>query len=409
MQKTLERIANYSEKGQELTKNIQVIAKDNLPPRRFKGEELRELVGVASLSTLYMAEKEGRLPLPDLDHNNRRIGATLDQVLSMQEYFNTRPWRADRESAVTLSFTNFKGGCWKTMTSWYAGSYYANRGFRVLLVDLDPQASLTLNCGILPDFETSHEQSLGPYILEEEGFPIDKVGDVVRDTYLSNMKIIPSSLELAGVEYVLASSIVEARLRADMDGIVYSFNRVKSAIDQIKQDFDIVILDGTPSLGLLPMNIIFASDAVIVPTPTEITDFCSTLSFCDLYYGQAKLLFDRFGDNFNMPEMMFLPTRFSPSEKTATLGSEFVLKQIRETFGHACFKSVIKKHDSVVSNLTLLRRTVFDINPGGGGIGREPRKKAIVNFSAVFEEILENLVYPRWPSKKVLLEDRGIY
>ena len=327
----------------------------------------------------------------------------------MQEYFNTRPWRADTESAVTLSFTNFKGGCWKTMTSWYAGSYYANKGFRVLLVDLDPQASLTLNCGILPDFETSYEDSLGPYIVEEEGFPAEDVSRIIRDTCLSNMKIIPSSLELAGVEYVLANAIVEARLRRDSTGIVYNFNRVKNVIDQIKQDFDIVILDGTPSLGLLPINIIFASDAVVVPTPTEITDFCSTLSFCELYYGQTKRLIDDFGEHFNIPGMMFLPTRFSPSEKTATLGSEFILKQIKETFGSACFKSVIKKHDSVVSNLTLLRRTVFDINPGGGGIGREARKKAILNFSAVFEEVLENVVYPRWPSKKALLEEKGIY
>jgi chromosome partitioning protein len=110
-----------------------------------------------------------------------------------------------------------------------------------------------------------------------------------------------------------------------------------------------------------------------------------------------------------MPEMVFLPTRFSPSEKTATLGSEFVLNQIRETFGASCMKSVIKKHESVVSNLSLLRRTVFDINAGDGGVSREARKKAILNFSSVFDEVLERLVYPRWPSHKALLEDKGIY
>ncbi len=80
-------------------------------------------------------------------NTHRRLGATLEQILVMQEYFDTLPWRRDDEEPVVMSFTNFKGGCWKTTTSWYAGSYYANLGYRVLFVDLDPQASLTLNCG----------------------------------------------------------------------------------------------------------------------------------------------------------------------------------------------------------------------------------------------------------------------
>jgi chromosome partitioning protein len=409
VESTLNKMETYLDVGHRLTSSIQELSREKMSPRRFKGEELRELVKVSSLSTLYMAEKEGRLPGPDLDHNNRRIGATLPQVLQMQEYFGTQPWRAEIEEPVVLSFTNFKGGCWKTTTSWYAGAYYANMGFRVLFVDLDPQASLTLNCGLLPDFETSHRQSLGPFILEEEGYPVESTGSVVRKTYLENMDLIPSTLELAGVEYSLANAVVDARHRGDAEGMFACFQRVRDAISVIKDDYDIIILDGTPSLGLLPLNIIFSSDAVIVPVPTEITDFCSTLSFCDLYREQAETLGSFFGDALQMPEMVFLPTRFSPSEKTATLGSEFVLNQIRETFGASCMKSVIKKHESVVSNLSLLRRTVFDINAGDGGVSREARKKAILNFSSVFDEVLERLVYPRWPSHKALLEDKGIY
>lgn len=409
VESTLNKMGSYLETGHRLTSSIQELSRDKMAPRRYKGEELRELAGVSSLSTLYMAEKEGRLPGPDLDHNNRRMGATLDQVAQMQGYFGTQPWRADIEDPVVLSFTNFKGGCWKTTTSWYAGSYYANLGFRVLFVDLDPQASLTLNCGLLPDFETSHRQSLGPFILEEEGFPVENTMSVVRPTYLDNMQLIPSTLELAGVEYSLANAVVAARHRGDNEGMFACFQRVRDAISAVKHNYDIIILDGTPSLGLLPLNIIFSSDAVIVPVPTEITDFCSTLSFCDLYREQAETLGSFFGDSLQMPEMVFLPTRFSPSEKTATLGSEFVLNQIRETFGASCMKSVIKKHESVVSNLSLLRRTVFDINAGDGGVSREARKKAILNFSSVFDEVLERLVYPRWPSHKAFLEDKGIY
>jgi chromosome partitioning protein len=396
--------------GHTLIREIKRIAEDQMPPRRFKGAELSELVG-ASLSTIYMAEKEGRLPPPDLDVNtHRRLGATLEQILVMQEYFDTLPWRRDDEDPVVMSFTNFKGGCWKTTTSWYAGSYYANLGYRVLFVDLDPQASLTLNCGILPDFETSHEQSLGPYILEEEGYPPEWASNVIRDTHISNLKIIPSTLQLAGVEYALSNAIMEARnSQNSYSRMMHWFQRVRDVIGQVKQNFDIVIMDGTPSLGLLPLNIIFASDTVIVPVPTEITDFASTLSFGDLYKEQSEALFEVFGEEIMLPDMLFLPTRFSASEKNATLGSEFVLKQIQKTFGADCMQSVIKKHEAVVSNLSLMRRTVFDVNAGDANVNRESRKRAMANFKTVFDEILERAVYPRWASKKAVLEEKGIY
>ena len=72
-------------------------------------------------------------------------------------------------------------------------------------------------------------------------------------------------------------------------------------------------------------------------------------------------------------------------------------------------QSVIKKHEAVVSNLSLMRRTVFDINPTDGNVNRDARKRAMSNFETVFDEILERAVYPHWPSKKAMLEVRGIY
>jgi chromosome partitioning protein len=404
------RLDEYLDNGHKLIRNIKDISEHEMPARRYKGKELEDLVGV-NLSRIYIAEKDKRLPTPEVDPvTKRRLGSSMEQVLQMQEYFGTKPCRENSDTPVVISFTNFKGGCWKTTTSWYAGSYYANLGYRVLFVDLDPQASLTLNCGILPDFETSHEQSLGPFLLEEEGFPEQWVKNVVRDTYRPNMKIIPSTLQLAGVEYALSSAIVESRnTPGSINKKLHWFHRVRDCLHEIQNDFDIIIVDGTPSLGLLPLNIVFAANAVIVPVPTEITDFASTLSFCDLYKEQAEILNTVFGKDLALPDMLFLPTRFSPSSKSATLGSEFVLSQIRKTFGSDCLQSVIKKHDSVVSNLSLMRRTAFDINAGDGNVSREARKKAIANFEKVFNEILERVVFPRWPSRKSMLEEQGIY
>lgn len=369
-----------------------------MPPRRFRGRETEQLVGMTQ-QAIYKAQREGRLPPPDLDQNGRRLRPRHQQILEMQNYFDTSPHCTDEEEAVVLSFTNFKGGCWKTTTSWYAGSYYAMRGFRVLFIDVDPQASLTTNCGLMPDIDTSHEQSIGPYIMEEEGFPGEWIANAVRDTHLENMKIIPSTLALAGVEYDLTNTIVEARESGSIDRLLGCFHKIRDVIQVLKKDYDIIIMDGTPSLGLLPLNIVFASDTVIVPVPTESNDFASTLTFCDLYHESGSTILNHFGDDIALPKMLYLPTRFSASEKNATSGSSMVLSQIRATFGEDCLDEVIRKHEAVVSNLTLMRRTAFDINASDAGLKTETLNRATSNFSAVFDEILDKAVFPHWPSR----------
>ncbi|MEE8056775.1 MAG: AAA family ATPase [Pseudomonadales bacterium] len=407
----METLAGCSQRGHDILEAYRNVSEENASERRFKGEEMRVLAGVSSTSVIYNAEKEGRLPPPEKNpKTGHRLGVTLEQMNFMQDLFKTRPIRKPGEDPVVLSFTNYKGGCWKTTTGWYAGSYIANFGARVLLVDLDPQASLTLAVGILPDVETSHETSLGPYILNE--LTTVPVSGIIQETYCPNMDIIPSTLQLAGVEYALSNAIVMARENKVQatETMKYWFYRVRETLQEVKQNYDVVIVDGTPSVGLLPINIIFGADSVIVPVPTELTDFASTVSFCDLFYDQLDTIKGVFGDQSeSVPDIFFLPTRFAPGEDNATIGSEYVLEDIRNTFLGKTFSTVIKKHDAVVSNLSTRRRTVFDVNAGDLGINRKARKKAIANYTAVFEETLNRAVFPHWTSKKELLENRGVY
>ncbi len=375
--------------------------------RLFKGSELVQAVGVSSLATIHMAEEEGRIPRFPRDDRGRRI-ITLADVITMQEYFGTSPRRAEGEEPQVLSFTNFKGGCYKSTTSLYAGSYYANLGYRVLLVDLDPQASLTLNCGLSPDIDSSYEMSMSPFITEDGDFQPEDILSVVRKTYLPNMDIIPSCLELAGVEFGLSNEVVEARITGDANRLANIFFRVRDALAHVKDNYDIIILDGTPTLGLIPLNIIMASHTVIVPVPTEPVDFASTRSFCKLYREQADILSSHFGEAIPLPEMYILPTRYSPSEYSATVSSKEILSAVRGIFGPKCLSAVVCKHESTVSNLSFFRRTVFDINAGDCNVSREARTKAITNFSTVFDEILTKVVFPKWESKRKKLAEMGI-
>lgn len=404
----IEEVTGWIDKCGDYLVDLQEFTNEQVVPRRYRGAELEEVVGVSSTTTIYTAETEGRIPQGERDARNRRLGATLEEVLKMQEYFKTTPKRKVDEEPQILSFTNFKGGCYKSTTSLYAGSYYANLGYRVLLVDLDPQASLTLTCGLFPDRDSSYEISMAPFITEDRDFSPEDITKVVKKTYLPNMDIIPSCLELAGVEFGLSNEVVEARLSEDDNNMANVFFRVRNALSKIKYNYDLIILDGTPTLGLLPLNIILASDTVIVPVPTEPVDFASTRSFCKLYRQQAEVLNEAFGEEVPLPDMYILPTRYSPSDRTATVSSQEILNAIRDIFEGKCLSAVVKKHESVVSNLSFYRRTAFDVNAGDCDVSREARKKAIANFSTVFDEILEKIVFPKWASKRAQLEDMGI-
>ncbi len=411
----IDRISTWIDKCDSYLSTMQQFTKAHVQPRRWKGNELAEVTGVTTPSTIYHAEKDGRIPSAEVGPNGQRLGNTLDQIVEIQNHFGTSPRRLDDEEPQMISFINFKGGCYKTTTSLYAGSYFASLGYRVLLVDLDPQASLTLSCGFFPDRDTSYETTLAPYINEDEDFPLSTLPSIVRETHVHGLHIIPSCLDLAGIEFSLSAEVMQRRLKNDNDGAASVFFRIRSALDTIKHNYDIVIMDGTPSLGILPLNIILASDTVIVPLPTEAVDFASTRSFCKLYLQQAELLMEVFGNLIDLPEMLILPTRYSSSDHSATVTSKEILDAVRDIFKDACLKSIIRKQDSVVGNLSFFHRTVFDVNPGDCNVPRDARKKAMLNFSTVFDEILVQAVFPKWPSKQDVidsymqdLEDRGL-
>lgn len=403
---TANQLAEYTASGDEFLANLQH-AQSSIPPRKYKGDDLREILGGLSTTTIYKRLKElleaAGKPVVE---GERKMGCTIEEVMMLQDYFGVSPRRADTDEPVTVAFTNFKGGCWKTTTCWYAASYFASRGYRVLCVDLDPQASLTENLGFLPDAQVKDEDTLANYIVGFEGFDIDDVGRTIIDTHLPNLKLIPGCLGLASAEYDLIAEMARANERQEHEVLRNSFFHVKQLINKVKGDFDIVLLDGSPSLGILPLNIVFAADVVVVPVPTEPTDFSSTKTFCRLI-GQEMATIAEFFPDIETPQMAFLPTRYGATA-TATHSSEMILQLIRETFGAAALQSYIRKHESVVSNLSAHRRTIFDVNAGTVSselgaitIHAQARERAMKNFSEAFDEILEKLIIPRWASKQI--------
>ena len=147
-----------------------------------------------------------------------------------------------------IAFANQKGGVGKTTTCVNMAAYMALMGKRVLIVDLDPQGNATSNLGIDKNGKVNSIYQ----VMSEQA----KVEDAIYDTEIKNLSIIPSNIDLAGVEVEL----VYAKKREFV---------IKSIFEKVKDNYDYITVDCAPSLGLLTINAFTAADAVIIPIQCE--------------------------------------------------------------------------------------------------------------------------------------------
>ena len=146
-----------------------------------------------------------------------------------------------------VSIANQKGGVGKTTTAVNLSTLLAKKGKKVLLIDTDPQGNATSGLGIDKNVELSTYDLLISDVTAEE---------IIQDTAIKNLDISPSNINLAGAEVQLVSMMSREQ-------------RMKEKIDIIKNNYDYIIIDCPPSLGLITLNAFTASDSVLIPVQCE--------------------------------------------------------------------------------------------------------------------------------------------
>ena len=216
--------------------------------------------------------------------------------------------------AKTVCIANQKGGVGKTTTSVNLSSALASIGRRVLLIDMDPQGNASSGLGI-KRFD-AQESNIYHVLIGEKSIP-----EVAISTHRENLQVATATPDLVGAEIELV----------DMPHREY---RLKSAISQIAQDYDYVIIDCPPSLGLLTLNALTSADSFLVPLQCEYY----ALEGLSQLLNTAGLIKKNLNPNLHIEGIVL--TMFDTRNNL----SHQVVSEIRNHFGEKVFSAVIPRN-----------------------------------------------------------------
>ncbi|MGN6202246.1 MAG: ParA family protein [Solirubrobacterales bacterium] len=253
------------------------------------------------------------------------------------------------KTAEVIAFANQKGGVAKTTTTLNLAVAFAESGYRVLCIDLDPQGNLTMSQGIDPD---KVEKSLYDVLVND--MPISEI--IVK----REIDIAVASIDLAGAEIAMSTKIGRER-------------SLEKALKEVHGDYDFVCIDTPPSLGLLTINALTAANKVIVPVQ------CEYLSMRGLVQLQNTLRMIQ--ENLN-PEVRIegiLPTMLD----SRTIHAKEAVEILEENFGDLVFQSRIKKAikfaEAPVKGASVLK---YDSDSSAANYYRELAKEVLSHGSA---------------------------
>lgn len=356
--------------------------------RKFTSGEAARLMGVSD-STLRKMTLAGDGPQPETTSNGRRL-YTLAEINQIRQILakSTRgrdsiefvPHRRDGEHLQVVAVTNFKGGSGKTTTSAHLAQYLALQGYRVLAVDLDPQASLSALLGVLPELDVAANQTLYAAIrYDADRRPLS---EVIRSTYFDGLDLIPGNLELMEFEHTTPKA-----LSGGASGETLFFARVAEALDEVADNYDVVVIDCPPQLGFLTLSGLCAATSMVVTVHPQMLDISSMSQFLLMTRDLLGVVREA-GGELKYDFIRYLLTRYEPQDAPQTK----VAALLRNLFDdHVLTNPMLKS--AAVSDAGLTKQTLYEI--GRENLTRSTYDRAMEALDAVNAEI-EVLIKQAW-------------
>lgn len=351
--------------------------------RTFASSEVAGLLDVTEAYIRQLSLK-GKGPEPEVTSNGRRL-YTVEQILELRMLLaeNGRkkwinPRRTEGEACQIIAVTNFKGGSSKTSTTVHLGHYLALKGYRVLAIDLDPQASLTALHGALPDFDPRQGETFYSAIRFEE--PVE-TETLIHKTHIVGFDVICAGLELSEFETAVA---LEMRKTGGTSFLL----RVSQAIAQIEDRYDVILMDSAPSLNFLTLSSLTAATGVLIPVPAHMLDVDSTAKFLELASSYMQIL-SEMGTAAQWDFAKFLITKFEANDHPQAN----MMALMRQVFANDLLLNMVNKSTAVADALTW-KQSLYEVQRSRFSAPKT-YDRAMESINAANMEI-EQLLWSAW-------------
>lgn len=376
--------------ARELSAKLQAHRLQLFPPsarktlRKFTSGEAAKLIGVND-GYLRHLSLEGKGPQPEVGPSGRR-SYSIEDIHALRAYL-AEAGKADRrylprreagEHLQVITVVNFKGGSGKTTTAAHLAQYLALNGYRVLAVDLDPQASLSALHGYQPEFDIGENETLyGAIRYDGERRPLS---EIVRSTYFPGLDLVPGNIELMEFEHETPKAL------ADGSDSLF-FTRMDEALASVADNYDVVVVDCPPQLGFLTLSALCAATAVLVTVHPQMLD---VMSMCQFLIMTSDLLgvVAEAGGNMRYDWMRYLVTRYEPGDGPQNQMVSFM----RSMFGdHVLNYPMLKS--TAIADAGITKQTLYEVSREQ--FTRSTYDRALEAMNNVNREI-EDLIRKAW-------------
>ncbi len=373
----------------QLSRQLKLLREKLFPPlsqktlRTFTSGEAAQMIGVSD-GYLRQLSLDGKGPQPDVSQNGRR-SYTLGQINELRQHMakikpkdalSYLPWRRDGEKLQTIAITNFKGGSAKTTTTLYLAQHLALEGYRVLAIDLDPQASLSSLLGVQPEFDLGEGDTLyGAIRYDAQRRPLK---DIVRKTYFDGLDLVPGNLELMEFEHETPRALNDRQRPEEL-----FFRRVGNAIAEVEKDYDIVVIDCPPQLGYLTLGAVCAATSLLITIHPQMVDVASMSQFL-LMTSDLLSVVRKAGGDLQHDFIKYVVTRHEPFDGPQSQ----IVALLRSLFGDDVLTATILK-STAIADAGLTKQTLYEIEKGQ--VRRSTYDRALESVNAANGEILASI------------------
>lgn len=341
-------------------------------PRTWGAIEAAKMVGVSDPTFRKLLDNHPNIPgiVDEESEKGRKIRKyTLEAINLLRDKAGTRYVRPAGSKALTIAVSNLKGGVGKTETAVDLGKKIAIEGLRVLLLDFDAQGTATLiSSGFIPDLELRYEDTITNILLSDP----DSIHKVIMKTHFDGFHIIPANLAIQDCDLLLTNE-----KENNQDRLGSPFSRLTTALEKIKNYYDVILIDCGPNLGALTLNAIVACDGIIIPLPPNMNDYSSFIMFTATLRNMFREL-----DGKKLDYLRILISKHSNSNEALQMEN-----MMREQLGryiltnHMCETIEVAKAANEIG-------TIYDVTRPRGS--REAYRRALQHLDDVNMEIINN-------------------